>query len=358
VDHLSVVPGKEMETIGHAVRAYRELGIRAYIAPLVGDLEMTDCFPACAGAPERSYTPQGTDAILAWMEKAIEQFHAPAEGINMMVGPTGIQLASDELIKGSVALSEKYGLARHIHCLETKAQEVLARQKYGCSAVRHLADIGYLSPRTSCAHSIHLTDDDIELMREHGATAVHNALSNIRLGSGIAPVLKYRAAGVNVSYGCDGAASNDGQDMLEAIKIGTFLHNLTDADYRKWITPRQAVVMASRGGAQGVGAADLFGTLAPGYDADLVLYDLGNNLSQLPRTEPLGLLIMGRPVDVVHSAWVRGRRVIDNHQANGVDVDALKKKLIEFSEWQFTVRESPTRQLIEADFRKVMGLPE
>ena len=72
------------------------------------------------------------------------------------------------------------------------------------------------------------------MLAETKSTVVHNALSNLRLGSGIAPVLKYLQAGVNVSFGCDGAASNDGQDMLEAIKIGSILHNVTDPDYRHW----------------------------------------------------------------------------------------------------------------------------
>lgn len=74
----------------------------------------------------------------------------------------------------------------------------------------------------------------------------------MRVGSGIAPILKYRQAGINVTFGCDRASSNDSQDLLEAIKIGSILHNVTDSDYQHWITPRQAVEMASLGGANGI----------------------------------------------------------------------------------------------------------
>ncbi|HSF74227.1 MAG TPA: amidohydrolase family protein [Microcoleus sp.] len=119
-------------------------------------------------------------------------------------------------------------------------------------------------------------------------------------GSGIAPILKYRKAGVNVSFGCDGAASNDSQDLLEAIKIGSILHKITDLDYRQWITPRQSVDMASLGGAKGLNAADEIGSLTVGKKADFVLYDL-TSLSLLPRTDPIGLLILGRPTDAVDS---------------------------------------------------------
>ena len=116
---------------------------------------------------------------------------------------------------------------------------------------------------------------------------MHNALSNLRLGSGIAPVLKYVAGGVNVAFGCDGAASNDGQDLLEAVKIGSFLHNVTDSDYRNWLTPQQSLRMATKGGFAGVGLSDHVGDIAVGQHADFVLYDL-TNLCMLPKSDPLG----------------------------------------------------------------------
>jgi cytosine/adenosine deaminase-related metal-dependent hydrolase len=168
--------------------------------------------------------------------------------------------------------------------LETPAQKQLAHEKYGCSAVEHLQRIGYLSPRTSLAHCVWLDDSDIA-------------------------ILKYRQAGVNVSFGCDGAASNDSQDLLEAIKIGSILHNITDLDYRQWITPRQSVEMASLGGAKGLNLADEMGSLTVGKKADFVLYDL-TSLSLLPRTDPIGLLILGRPTNAVDSVWVN-RKVMN-----------------------------------------------
>jgi 5-methylthioadenosine/S-adenosylhomocysteine deaminase len=109
-------------------------------------------------------------------------------------------LCSDALFSGCIELSEKYNLCRHSHLLETKAQEKLAQEKYGCSAVEHLKRIGYLSDRTSLAHCIHLTKADITILAETKSTVVHNPLSNLRLGSGIAPILKYLQAGVNVTF--------------------------------------------------------------------------------------------------------------------------------------------------------------
>ncbi|MGI8504937.1 MAG: amidohydrolase [Hassallia sp.] len=354
VDHLVLIPGKELETIATAVRAYKEVGIRAFVAPLIQDESLSAGMPS--GESEQTHEPyfRSTQATLEIISEAVKQFHRPDEGIYIATAPTGIQLCSDALFTGCIELSEKYDLCRHSHLLETKAQEKLAKEKYGCSAVEHLKRIGYLGDRTSLAHCVHLTDADITILAETKSTVVHNPLSNLRLGSGIAPILKYRQAGVNVTFGCDGASSNDSQDLLEAIKIGSILHNVTDFDYQHWITPRQAVEMASLGGAKGLNMADELGSLTVGKKADLVMYDL-TSLSLLPRTDPIGLLVLGRPTNVVNSVWVNGKQIVADGKVKTIDVDNLRQELFNHSQWQ-TTRKSQTVAQIEAHYRTVMGL--
>jgi cytosine/adenosine deaminase-related metal-dependent hydrolase len=354
VDHLVLIPGKEFETIATAVRAYKEVGIRAFVAPLIQDESLTAGMPS--GESQQTHEPyfRSTAATLEIIEEAVKQFHRPEEGISIVTAPTGIQLCTDALFEGCAELSDKYNLCRHSHLLETKAQEKLAQEKYGCTAVEHLKRIGYLDYRTSLAHCVHLTDKDIEILAATKSTVVHNPLSNLRLGSGIAPILKYRQAGVNVSFGCDGASSNDSQDLLEAIKIGSILHNVTDLDYQHWITPRQSVEMAALGGAKGLNMADKVGSLCVDKEADLVLYDL-TSLSLLPRTDPIGLLVLGRPTNIVDSAWVNGKQVVKDGQVTTIDVDNLRQELFKHSEWS-TKRKSKTVAEIEAHYRSVMGL--
>ncbi|NDJ22381.1 amidohydrolase family protein [Nostoc sp. B(2019)] len=354
VDHLVLIPGQELETIATATRAYREVGIRAFIAPLIQDESLTAGMPSGESAQTHEPYFRSTAATLEIIEEAVRQLHRPDEGVNILVAPTGIQLCTDALFEGCIELSSRYNLCRHSHLLETKAQEKLAEEKYGCTAVEHLKRIGYLSDRTTLAHCVHLNDADIAILAETQSTVVHNPLSNLRLGSGIAPILKYRQAGVNVTFGCDGASSNDSQDLLEAIKMGSILHNVTDSDYQYWITPRQAVEMASLGGAKGLNIADKLGSLTPGKQADLVLYDL-TNLSLLPRTDPIGLLVLGRPTNVVNSAWVNGKQVIADGKVTTINVDELRQELFNRSQWD-TQRKSQTVAQIEAHYRTVMGL--
>jgi len=355
VDHLVVIPGRELETIAAVERAYREVGIRAFIGPLIHDQALASSIPS--GGKERDHGPgmQTTAETLAMVEAAAQQFHHPETGISIMTAPTGIQLCSDALFAGCIEISDRYDLCRHTHLLETKAQRMLAQEKYGCSAVQHLKDIEFLNARTSLAHCVWLNDADIAILAETQSTVVHNPLSNLRLGSGIAPVLKYLQAGVNVTYGCDGSASNDSQDLLEAIKIGTILHNVTDLDYRHWLTPRRAIELAALGGATGLGMAQELGSLTVGKQADLVLYDL-TSLSLLPKTDPIGLLVLGRPTQVVHSAWVQGKRVVSEGKVTTIDVDHLRQMLFENSRWAGD-RQSITVQQVEAHYRSVMDLP-
>ncbi|WP_414529354.1 amidohydrolase [Nodularia chucula] len=354
VDHLVLIPGQELATIATAVRAYQEVGIRAFIAPLIQDEPLTAGIPAGNSLQNHEPYLRSTAATLEIIETAVQQFHRPEEGVSILVAPTGIQLCSDALFKGCIELSDRYNLCRHSHLLETKAQEKLAQEKYGCTAVEHLYRIGYLGDRTSLAHCVWLTDHDIKILAQTQSTIVHNPLSNLRLGSGIAPILKYIQAGVNVTFGCDGASSNDSQDLLEAIKIGSILHNITDSEYQNWITPRKSLEMASLGGATGLNIADQIGSLSVGKQADLVMYDL-TNLSLLPRTDPIGLLVLGRPTNVVNNAWVNGKSIISNSQINTINLDKLKQELFNRSQWE-SKRQSPTVAQIETHYRQIMDI--
>lgn len=353
VDHLVVLPGQEIESMEATIRAYQEVGVRAVVGALVEDLELSDSLPS---GDKTGTKAKGTvtQQVLEFLGESVHRFHNPDKGIYIAIAPTGFQLCSDGLFEGSVELSDRFSLCRHAHLLESRAQNRLQHERFGGSAVKHLADLGFLSERTSCAHCIWLEDADIEILADFGATVVHNPLSNLRLGSGIAPVLKYLDAGINVALGCDGAASNDAQDMLEVLKIGSLLHNITTPEYRRWLTPRRMVEMASHGGARGIGLGDRLGTIEVGKQADLVLYDL-NNLSLLPYTDPIASLVLGRPTNVVRQVWVRGDRVVADGRPTRIDIDDLKQELIQRSQWQTTQASSNFLQL-ERHYRRVLEL--
>jgi 5-methylthioadenosine/S-adenosylhomocysteine deaminase len=349
MDHAYILPGQEMETVDALVRGYRAVGIRAVVAPLIMDLPFAAGFPSGCLLPQAA-SPQSATQLLALMEALIAEFHDPDHGIYIGLGPTGFHRCSDELLQGCGELSDRNHLCYHTHLLETRAQHRLAQERYGISAVQHLHQLGCLGPRTSLAHSVWINDEDMAILAATGATIVHNPVSNLRLGSGLAPILKCLQAGVNVSFGCDGAASNDAQNLLETLKLGTILHTVSDPDYDHWLTPDQVVQMATVGGAQGVNLRDRTGTIAAGKSADLVLYDL-NHPSMLPCTNPLQLLVLGRPTDVVSAVWVQGRQIVDQGQVLTVDMAALHQVLRQ----PRATEASPTQHHpVESHYRDVM----
>eukprot|EP00741_Cyanophora_paradoxa_P008964 tig00001415_g8677.t1 len=405
MDHISLVPGKEMESLRAAFKAYEEVGIRAFVGPLVYDepishglprtrvetfeplakVARVESPPAAGGAGGAGREGKGQEAVaeaeaalaghgnpvgfcetgseatgkvLALMERAVAELHRPERALNVAVAPTGIQLCSDALFRGLADLSSRHGLVRHVHFLETRIQRHRAAEKYGGrTAGQHLLEIGFLDERTTCAHSIWLQEADIECLARSGATAVHNPLSNLRLGSGVSPVLELVRRGVNVTFGCDGSASNDSQDMLEAIKMGTILHNLTRADYAEWLGPYDALRMACRGGARALALAD-GGVLGEGRLADVVLYDL-TDLSMLPLGDPVGQLLLGRPArEVVRHVFVNGRHVVRKGAVLGCDVARLRRDLMARSELLTRRRPRATAgNARERHYRDVMGLP-
>ncbi|CAI5493546.1 unnamed protein product, partial [Closterium sp. Naga37s-1] len=357
MDHLYI---RDLSDLEAAVRAYKHVGIRAFIAPMLGDLDVSNYFPLVPDACERNERARqdgvcpgamGTDGyfreqlaerqeanterVLSLWREAVQKFHDPEGGINIVIGPVQNWGASDELIRRAVDIRKEFGLCGHIHLLESRMQKLQSRSRYpdgGC--VKLLKDIGWLSlPGTSCAHCVWLEDEEQAIMAECGAVAVHNPVSNLRLGSGVAPIRAYLDKGITVAIGCDGQCSNDSQDMLEAVKMACIVNPLTTPEYRHWLSPREVLRMAAEGGAAAVGMRGRAGQIKPGYVADAVLVDL-TALSMLPRADPVGQLVLTRQSsgiagNTVHSVWVNGRLLLSDGVPTTVELPSLRGALIE-----------------------------
>ena len=262
---------------GAAILAMRDLGLRHVVALTLSDKNYEETIPLGDTASNLSDEIKRISAseakkTQAWLEECeafIDTFHAPEKLTTACPGPSAVQRCSDELLTGAADLAQRKNLPIHIHLAETKAQAVMGKQLYGTSLLQHLASIGVLRPNLSLAHSIWIEPADIELFAKSGATPVHNPASNLRIGSGLAPVKQFLAAGVHVALGTDGAASNDGQNMFDAVRLAALVHNQPGTDFNDWMTPTQALAMATRNGARAFGLDA--GVLAPGKSADLVL---------------------------------------------------------------------------------------
>ncbi|MEQ6899771.1 amidohydrolase family protein [Nocardioides sp. YIM 152588] len=227
------------------------------------------------------------------------------------------------------AFAEERGLTAMIHLAETGTDDAMCREHAGVGAVELLAQSDFLWDRLLAVHCVEVDDAMIAALAAHDVAVAWNPVSNMRLGSGVAPVEKMLAAGVRVGIGVDGAASNDRQDMLETLRAGAYVQRATDrrADM---FGHAEMLALACDGAAatlgQRVGAAAP-GGVGVGRPADLTLVRFGRDFACLPVTDPgASLLTTGTP-RIVDTVLVDGEVVVADGRSTRVDVEALTREL-------------------------------
>ena len=317
------------EAIEPVVRAYRDLGLRALVAIGMSDRAYHETVVLDQGLVSRELIsrlerekPPTWDEWNGVARRAIERFHRPDEGISICLAPSGPQRCTDAMLVGCAALADELDLMIHIHVLETRMQAVSGQRMYGRTLPEHMDAIGFLSPRVCFEHGIWLTPSDIELVRDRGVTIVHNPVSNMKLGSGIAPVPELLRHGVNVALGTDGMCSNDGNDMFATLKTAALLHKLWEVDYEQWLGATEAWAIATAGGATAAGDPGGLGAIEPGRRADLVLLDL-DSLVFTPLNDPLRQLALGSTTLAVSSVLVGGEWRVRDGRVTGIDEAAV-----------------------------------
>jgi len=300
--------------------AYRDVGMRANVAAQYSDLEFLDSLPmALIGEDRPRPHTASVSELIARIEPYIERWKGRHPRLAPVLGPSSLPRCSVELFEASLDLARRQGVGLHTHLLSAKSQVPLARSRYGGSTVEFLQRMGAVQPWTSFAHAIWLDDDEIGILGSLGATVVHNPVSNLKLGAGIAPVPALLRAGVRVALGTDGASSNDSQNMFETLKAAAIVQRPI-VPQERWPTAMDTLRMCWEGGAQAL--AQPVGRLAPGFRADVVLLRAGE-LRLAPKEQVANQLVyaeLGRSVDTV---MVEGEVVMAGSRLRTVDADAL-----------------------------------
>ena len=253
----SLVPQDE-ETLDAMLSAYEEIGIRVVFSIAVRDVGALDIAPFLPpDVPESVMTlvrgvSKDPREEIAFVERQIKRLAPLPPRMTWGLSPSGPQRSSRALSEGVADLARRHELPVFTHVYETKAQTAKAREIYGAhggSMIRHLADVGLLTPRTTIAHGVWLTEDEIALMAEHGSGVARNPISNLKLKSGVAPMRVAMKAGVNIALGYDNCSCGDCQSMFQAMKMFCLLAAITDPNPTK-IRAADAVRAATLGGAQ------------------------------------------------------------------------------------------------------------
>ena len=205
-------------------------------------------------------------------KRFVRAWQGAADGrIKTMYGPHAPNTCSDEFLAKVREEANRDGAGIHIHLLETEAELLAMKEKYGKCSVHLLEDIGFLGPDVLAAHCVWLSDGDIEILAKRGVNVSHNVISNMKLASGIAPVHKMLEKGVNVSLGTDGCASNNNLDLFEEMKTAALLHKVNT--FNPIALPAQQVLqMGTINGAKALGTET--GMLKVGMKADLIVVDM------------------------------------------------------------------------------------
>ena len=184
-----------------------------------------------------------------------------------------------------------------------------------------MEEVGILNRGVLAAHCVHVTDEDIAIMKKHNVRVAHNPGSNMKLASGVAPVPKMLKAGICVGLGTDGASSNNNLDMLEEVNLATLLHKVHNFDPLA-IPAFKGVQMGTEYGAEAVGLKDV-GLLKEGYKADIVLFDM-NEPQCYPRHDLISLLAYSMNSSMVNTVLVNGKVLVENKQLMTIDEEKIK----------------------------------
>jgi 5-methylthioadenosine/S-adenosylhomocysteine deaminase len=221
------------------------------------------------------------------------------------VAPHSMYTLERDTLLASRDLAIKYGVPLQIHLAETQEELRLAEQRHQLRPVAFLDSIKFWTPLTLAAHGVWVSPDEVLLLTSRGIGVSHNPESNMKLSSGTAPVPAYLAAGTKLGLGTDGAASNNDMDMFEAMRQAAFLHKLVSGDPRV-VSARQALTMATIGGARALGMADRVGSVEAGKLADVIAIRT-DQPRQVPMYDPVSHLVYATHGDDVVLTVVNGR---------------------------------------------------
>lgn len=335
IDDVLETPDQGFDQLDAVFGAYEEAGIRANISGHIINKPFVDTLPFTGELLDgglldqvRALPVPSAEEYLAFSREAFSRYRDRAGGrLAYMVAPSGPQRCTDDLLSAVTEMAVEQGAECHIHVLETKTQAVTGDEFYGTTLVKHLQRIGALSPNTTFAHGIWVTDEDIELIADAGVSVSHNPISNLKLGSGVLPWRKYLDAGVNLGLGSDGGSSSDTPRMLEVVKAAALLHKISGPVFEQWPTVHEVLHAATLGGARSGMLQERTGSLEVGKEADLVIYDL-QTLAFTPRNSLDNQLVYSENGGSIEYVVVGGRIVVDHGELTGVDESDLIEEFV------------------------------
>ena len=287
-------------------RAARQAGMRALVGEVLYDFPSPNYGPLAKGF---DYTRR---LIQAFKDDPL---------ISVAVEPHSPLTCSPDLLRTALTLSEEFQVPLKIHLAETRSEWAAVQERFQATPVEFLDRLGLLSPNLIAVHCVVVSERDLDLLEKARVRVVHCPESNMKLASGVAPVVAMLKRGITVGLGTDGCASNNNLDLFQEMDSAAKLHKVHHLDPTV-LDARTVLGLATCQGAKVLGLEDKIGSLEPGKKADLILLDLDQ-----PHLTPLyniysQLVYAARGADVTQ-VFVNGRRVVKDRQLLSLDLKSI-----------------------------------
>jgi len=284
-------------------RAAKEAGMRAVVGEVLYDFDSPNYGPIENG--------------FAYTQKLIDTWHADPL-VNIAVEPHSTYLCAPELLKRAFKLTRSYSLPLVIHLAESKSEVEQIKNRYGRTPVEHLAELGILAPNVLACHCVELTENDIRLLQRFDVKVAHNAESNMKLASGVAPIPKLLTKGICVGLGTDGCASNNNLDLFLEMDTVAKLHKAQTLDPTA-MDALTVLKMATIQAARALGLDQLVGSLEVGKKADLIIIDT-DKPHLTPMYSPVSQLVYAAMGSDVSTSIINGTVVMENGEVKTMDL--------------------------------------
>jgi 5-methylthioadenosine/S-adenosylhomocysteine deaminase len=284
------------------------------------------------GTPIIEFPTAWASDTAEYLSKANDLVHDPYNDhplISTCFAPHSTYALSDETFLELRVMADQLDVRTQIHLHESAAEVAQALEQTGRRPFDRLRDLGLVNASLLAVHAVHLSDAEIEIFTESGVCIAHCPRSNLKLASGIAPIVKYRKAGINVAIGTDGAASNNVLDMLSEMRTAALLAKAVSQDAAA-VSATDALRMATLDGAAALGLASETGSIEVGKWADLACVDL-NRVHSQPVYDPVSQLVYTARADQVTDVWIAGRHQLDNGTLTHINTDDV---LARSHEWR------------------------
>lgn len=310
-DHHYVFPTEGGDVFGATVGAARAVGLRFH--PTRGSMDLGHS----AGGLPPDEVVEDRDSILRATESTISRYHDPSPGsmLRVAVAPCSPFSVTGALMKDSAVLAREHDVLLHTHLAETTDEDAFCREHFGCSPLEYVESLGWLGDNVWFAHGVWFSDAEVARLGTSRTGVAHCPSSNARLGAGVARARALRDAGVRVGLGVDGAASNEASSLLEEVRHALLFARATGGPTALGV--RDALEIATRGGAEVLHRDGEIGSIEAGKLADLALWRL-DTLAHADIEDPVAALVLGAPPPLA-LLLVDGSPVVEHDRVRTVD---------------------------------------